>query len=850
MQIRAMRIGSSPSETLSEGWSIRASDPGEFAAPDALPADGWQPVATLGTVAACEREAGRWSLDQPAPRSFDAQDWWYRLVFDLAPAADGAGAAPLRLCFDGLATLAEVWLNGQSILVSDNMFVAHACALAPGQLRASGNELVMRFRSLDHELARRRPRPAWRVPMLEQQQLRWIRTTLLGRTPGWSPPAAAVGPWREIRIERVGGVRLDAKQLHATLAGADGMLDVALTFGDGEQPAAVFVELVAPGKDSPAARAELSLDASQRWGGQLHVAKPDLWWPHTHGAPALYRARATIRLRDGEETSRDLGNVGFRSFELDTEGDGFALRVNGEPVFCRGACWTPSDPVSLRNDPEALRTLLERVRDAGMNMLRIGGTMVYEDDMFFDACDALGIMVWHEFMFANMDYPAADPTFLTSVERELRQQMQRWGARASLAVLCGNSEVSQQAAMWGAQRGAWSTALFHEIVPALVAQCAPDVPYWPSSAWGGAFPHQVDSGTTSYYGVGAYLRPLDDARGSGLRFATECLGFSNVPAPHTIDRMPGGSALRVTHATWKARASRDLTAGWDFEDVRDHYLAQLFGVDAARLRYADHERYLALSRATTGEVMIAAFSEWRRRASPCSGALVWFLRDLWAGAGWGVLDDAGLPKPCWHALKRVLQPVALLLTDEGNNGLVAHVVNEWAQPLSAVLALDAWRGDVSLAHAKAPIDVAPRSTLERNVASMLDHFMDLSDAFRFGRRPHDVVVLTLTCGSGERLGQAFHFPGGMSLPLESDLGLAAQARSSDDGFVEVRVSSRRFALGVHFETPGYVASDEFFHLPPQQETRVVFRPLPGARGWRGVVSALNAAQPAAIASAS
>ena len=146
--------------------------------------------------------------------------------------------------------------------------------------------------------------------------------------------------------------------------------------------------------------------------------------------------------------------------------------------------------------------------------------------------------------------------------------------------------------------------------------------------------------------------------------------------------------------------------------------------------------------------------------------------------------------------------------------------------------------------------MAPRSTLERNVASMLDHFMDLSDAFRFGRRPHDVVVLTLTCGSGERLGQAFHFPGGMSLPLESDLGLAAQARSSDDGFVEVRVSSRRFALGVHFETPGYVASDEFFHLPPQQETRVVFRPLPGARGWRGVVSALNAAQPAAIASAS
>lgn len=849
MQIRAARIGSSPREALSEGWSIRAAEPGEFASPETLPADGWQPIAMLGTVAACERDGGRWSLDHPPARGFDAQDWWYRLPFDLAPPIDGAEAAPLRLCFDGLATLAEVWLNGRSILTSDNMFVAHACALAPEQLRESGNELTMRFRSLDHELTRRRPRPAWRVPMLEQQQLRWIRTTLLGRTRGWSPPAPAVGPWREIRLERVVGVRLDTKNLRATLDAANGVLDVALTFDGGERPEAVSVELFAPGEDSPSARTELVVGGSQAWSGQLRVTKPALWWPHTHGTPALYRARAMIRLHQGDAESIDLGNIGFHSIALDTESDAFALKVNGVPVFCRGACWTPSDPIGLRNDPDTLRRLLEQVRDAGMNMLRVGGTMVYEDDAFFDACDALGIMVWQEFMFANMDYPAADEAFRSSVEHELRQQMQRWGTRASLAVLCGNSEVSQQAAMWGAQRAAWSPVLFHEIVPALVAQCLPGVPYWPSSAWGGAFPHQVDAGTTSYYGVGAYLRPLDDARRSGLRFATECLGFSNVPAPHTIDRMPGGAALRVTHASWKARASRDLTAGWDFEDVRDHYLGQLFGVDPTRLRYADHERYLALSRATTGEVMIVAFSEWRRRGSPCGGAFVWFLRDLWAGAGWGVLDDAGLPKPCWHALKRVLQPVALLLTDEGNNGLVAHVVNERAQALAGVLTLDAWRGDVSLAHAEVAIDVEPRSTRECNVASMLDHFVDLSDAFRFGRRAHDVVVLTLTSGSGERLGQAFHFPGGMSLPLESDLGLAAQARPSDDGSVEVRVSSRRFALGVHFETPGYVASDEFFHLPPQQEARIVFQPLPGARAWRGVVSALNAVQPAAIVSA-
>lgn len=845
MQVRASSIGSNASEVLREGWEIRSAQPGEFADPAQLAADGWRAVGTLGTVAACEREAGRWSLEGAAVQGFDAQDWWYRLRFDL----DGAPDVARRLRFEGLATLAELWLNGEPLLRSDNMFVAHDCALPPGRLRAQGNELVMVFRALDHELARRRPRPAWRVPMLEQQQLRWVRTTLLGRTPGWSPPVGPVGPWRDIRLERDDTWRIEGRRLRASLdAAGDGWLDIELTLGGLVRAGAIAIELASPDPQPRVLETELREASAGCWRGQLRVSAAERWWPHTHGVPNLYRARARVQGPEGVAIV-DLGPVGFRTIELDTSDEGFALRVNGEPVFCRGACWTPADPVSLRNEPGALADLLGRVRDAGMNMLRIGGTMVYEDDAFFDACDALGILVWQDFMFANMDYPAADAAFRASVERELREQMHRWGDRASLAVLCGNSEVSQQAAMWGAAREAWGPELFCEFIPALVSQCVPGVPYWPSSAWGGAFPHQVDAGTTSYYGVGAYLRPFDDARRSGLRFATECLGFSNVPGPSTIERMPGGAGLRVTHAGWKARASRDLTAGWDFEDVRDHYLRTLFHVDPAALRYAEHDRYLALSRAATGEVMAQAFSEWRRRGSSCRGALVWFLRDLWAGAGWGVLDDAGLPKPCWHALARVLQPVALLLTDEGNNGLVAHVVNERAQALEAQLVLDAWRGDVSLVHAQTSMQVEPRGTAALNLAAMLPHFMDLSDAFRFGRRAHDAVVVTLRDAAGALIAQAFHFPGGMNLPLEADLGLSARARALDDGRHEVLVSTRRLAVGVHFETPGFVPDDEYFHLPPQQERHIVFRPLPGARAWRGVVQALNAAQPAAIGSA-
>src|SRR6185369_12142958 len=228
---------------------------------------------------------------------------------------------------------------------------------------------------------------------------------------------------------------------------------------------------------------------------------------------------------------------------------------NGVPIFCRGACWTPLDPVSLAADRAAYAETLGLARDAGMNMLRVGGTMVYESDDFYDLCDEMGILVWQDFMFANMDYPE-DESFVASAVLEARQQLARLEARPSLAVLCGNSEVEQQAAMWGATRERWSPRLFHEVLPAVARELRPDVPYWPSSAHGGAFPHEASRGTTSYYGVGAYMRPLEDARRSEVRFASECLAFANVPEPAAL-----APSLRAHHPAWKARTPRDFGAG-------------------------------------------------------------------------------------------------------------------------------------------------------------------------------------------------------------------------------------------------------------------------------------------------
>jgi beta-mannosidase len=310
--------------------------------------------------------------------------------------------------------------------------------------------------------------------------------------------------------------------------------------------------------------------------------------------------------------------------------------------------------------------------------------------------------------------------------------------------------------------------------------------------------------------------------------------------------MPGAEALRPHHPAWKERTPRDLGAGWDFEDVRDHYLEQLFRVDARALRSTDCERYLDLSRMLTGELMHAAFSEWRRPQSSCAGALVLMLRDFWPGAGWGVMDDEGNPKPCWHALRRALQPVTVLLTDEGLNGLCAHVVNETAHAQRLHIELQAWHaGDVSVAKAEQGIEVPARGTLSIPAAAMLDHFMDLSWSYRFGAPPCDVVLCSLRNGQGVRIARAHHFCDGYALPIEQDVGLRAQMKRIDAHAVQVHVTTQRFACGVHFDFSGMVAHDDFFHLAPGDEATVLLRSRTSAPA-RGEIRAINSLHAASL----
>ncbi|CAO3411327.1 glycosyl hydrolase 2 galactose-binding domain-containing protein [Azospirillum largimobile] len=803
---------------LTEGWDLTLLPPGGAAEAGEL-GEG-VPAPVPGTAAQALQAAGRWSLDDPLP--LHDKDVVYRTRL--------RGHGPRTLRFHGLATIAEVRLDGERILTSDSMFLAHE---VPVTLNGEA-ELSIRFHALHPLLAAKKGRARWRPKLAEPAALRFVRTTLLGHMPGWCPPVHTVGPYRPVElVEETGPVRVLNADLRSGHDGRDGQLSLCLTVEGASSGMTGSVEVA--GQTAP-----LRFDGIDRFHADMTLPGVELWWPHTHGEPVLHGVVARIGTPGGV-VEIDLGRVGFRSLAVDrgADGNGFALLVNGERVFCRGGCWVPVDPVGLSAERAVYEPELRRMREAGANMVRVGGTMLYEGDAFFELCDELGILVWQDAMFANFDYPN-DPAFLDSVRAEIAQLLDRTQASPSLAVLCGGSEMEQQAAMLGLPRASWTQgALIGAVMEEATAR-RPDLIQLPNSPSGGPLPFVADAGVTHYYGVGAYLRLLEDARRAGVRFAAECLAFSNLPEDDPL----GVPALH--HSRWKERVPRDPGASWDFEDVREHYLEALYGVDPRRLRYEDPDRYRRLSRAVTGEVMQAVFDEWRRAGSGCAGGLVWQWRDPWPGAGWGVVAADGTPKPAWHALKRAFRPLRVILTDEGVNGLAVHLVNDTARPVEALLRLTAWRdGSVPVLKAERPVSLPARAAVMLPAAGMTDRFFDTTYTYRFGPAPHDVVSAQLLSAGreAEPIDESHYFPRGRSLP-RADLGLTAAVERQGDDWA-LRLATRRLACSVHVEDEGFLAEDAWFHLSPGAERVVRLQPRAAAGNGvpDGEVHALNALAP-------
>lgn len=778
-------------------WVLLETAAGEWSAPPG--GEGvWWPAPVPGTV--CEALAAAGQFDLQAPRALDGRDFWYRCDWPASPAG--------TLHLEGLAGTVEVWLGGVCLARHQQMGVPLSLAL-PAQ---PATQLYLAVRGAA-AWPKRSGRARWRPRMIQPASLRDARQTLLGHMPGWCPEWTPLGPYRPVHFTAHGPVEAawSVLSLQADARAGQAWLSLCLRGPAGRLEA----ELACAGQRLP-----LLAQGDGRYTFEGSVPGASLWWPHTHGTPECHALGVVVPGQAG--LNQDLGVLGFRQLTLDQQGGAFTLAVNGEPVFCRGVCWTPTDVLRLRSDPIALQGQIDLLVQGGANMVRVSGTLWYEDDAFYAACSRAGLLVWQDFMLANFDYPGRDAAFLAELEAEARCFLRRTQPQPCLALLCGGSEVRQQAEMLGVD---WpqDDPIHSGLLARLSAEWRPDVPYVANTPWGGAPVFNTAQGVSHYYGVGAYMRGLDDARRAQVRFASECLALAHVPADADL---PADLARHPLDSHWKRGTPRDLGASWDFDDVRDHYVQALYGVDPTRLRREDPVRYLDLGRAVSCDLAEAVFSEWRRDGSPCAGGLVWQWRDLRPGAGWGLLDESGQPKPVWQALARHWQPLQLLITDEGLNGLDLHVLHEGGEPRDLVLALQALRdGQRVVTEGQARFSLPARGRRRFSSTDLLGRFFDSSYAYRFGPPAHDVSIATLRDAHSQALlGWAVHLPQ-RALP-RTDLGWQTRLARDAQGLA-LYVTGTRFSQYLHFNSASHRPSVDWFHLPPGVEQCIRLQPREG-----------------------
>ncbi len=762
------------------------------------------------------------------PENYDDSDWWYKTEFDIeTPCVDHL------IAFEGLASIAEVWLNQKPILTTNNMFLKHQLDVS-SILKTNGNELIICFRSLSQELAQKKPRPKWKTKLIEKQSLRWFRTTLLGRIPGWTPPVSAVGPWKPIYL--IDTSEPHSFNLNTNVLGTDGVIEFSCEISKGEQLIDAHIEI-----DSISYQLKIS-ESSNRYylNDSIRITNVSLWWPHTHGEPVLYSPKLVLTY-SGSEKIYELPKVGFKYIKLDQTNNDFKISVNGKSIFCRGACWTINDIVSLTGSEEKLTNTLKLMRNAGANIIRIGGTMIYEQDLFYRLCDQLGLLVWQDFMFANMDYPFEDENFRASTEKEVKQQLERLNKHVSIAVYCGNSEIQQQVSMLGYEESSWKIPFFDNTLREICKNSSPSIPYISSTPSGAQLPFRTDKGLSHYYGVGAYLQPVKNLRSHDVKFTSECLGFSNIPNLKLRNSVLDGNLPVCHNPIWKQRTPRDTGTGWDFEDVRDYYLKELFDVDPISMRSFDPEHYMLLSELVTGEIMSQVFSEWRSTKSHCNGGIVWFLQDFWPGAGWGILDNQGEPKACYYYLKRAWKSIGIAITDETINGLNLTLFNETD---------NSFQGSIELIIVNETgtniIEVSDKISIDSNSSSlieseqMINRFFDITYSYRFGPSKHIAVVARLLSDTDELVDEKFYFPESKIPTKVSPENITYLLEKIDQENILLTIASNSFVYGLYIEAPTYQIDDNYFHMAPGSKRTIHIKGTdPTKNKFKGYISAIN-----------
>lgn len=624
-------------------------------------------------------------------------DWTYQTTFTWSP----DGEMRQDLVFDGVDTVATILLNGTVLGEVANQHRSYRYDVR-ALLVEGENILEVRFRApvpyANAESLRlgARPRP---YPLPYEA----IRKSACNFGWDWGIATFTSGLWRGVRLESWSVARLAEVRVAALAEGEGGRVAVDARI-ERETDTALAVAVSVAGVT---ARADTV-------GEQVHIevelASVERWWPIGYGAQPLSDVAVELHDRAAEASLRDSTSrrVGFRTLRWDTTPDAagtpFTLVVNEVPVFVKGANWIPDDALPVRVDRERYARRLRQAAHAGLNLIRVWGGGIYESDDFYDLCDELGLLTWQDFLFACAAYPEEEP-IRSEVAAEAHENIVRLGSHASLALLTGNNENLWGYEDWGWQSRldgrTWGAHYYYEMLPNLVAELAPHVPYAPGSPFspGGQHPNDEAHGSMHLWEQWNRL-DWSTYREHRPRFVAE-FGWQGPPTWSTLtsslddDPLTPESPGMIVHQK-AMEGNVKLTNG-----LLPHYRVP-----------DDMETWHWAMQLNQANAVGAALDHFRSHAPHTMGAIVWQLNDCWPVTSWAAIDGNERPKPLFYAMRNSFAPRVVTIQPR-EAGLVAIASNDTSEPWVGTLSLTRrdYAGNV-LAEETVPLDIAARGRAE------------------------------------------------------------------------------------------------------------------------------------------
>ncbi|GAA6027033.1 hypothetical protein JCM8097_006055 [Rhodosporidiobolus ruineniae] len=609
-------------------------------------------------------------------------DWIYRCEFELSKGEMPKAGEEVDVVFEGLDTFCTVFVNGTKVLEAENMHREYRVSIA-SSLRPGLNTLYLFFPSAfrlgrelqEKHLGRGKSWPAWNG---DPSRL-FVRKAGYGYGWDWGPVLMTAGPYRPARLEMYQARILDFWPRAKVSETLKPTLSLSWQISSSSpallESLAVRTRLRRP--DGRVFRTDVRERAATLSEGELRFEEEEveLWWTAGLGKQPLYDVEVDlVDVTTGSVLDTVSRKVGFRRLRVlreplaDAPGHTFLFELNNVPLFAGGANWIPAHSILTSASKERYRRQLEMMVEANMNMVRVWGGGVYEEEHFYQTCDELGLLVWQDFAFACGAYPAQVDELRENIEAEVEGVVQRLRSHPSIALFAGNNEDYQIAESEGLQYdpedkdGNWlrtnfpARELYERTFPRLV-NINSDVFYWPGSPWTpGGKTTDLTEGDVHVWGVwhGAQ-EPYKKYGELGGRFVSE-FGMEGAPDIRTVDYFLNGDKSE------RFPQSRTM----DFHNKASGFERRIALYLSENIRYGSTlEDYVFATQLIQSEALSTALSAWRRKSkggvegAECAGALVWQLNDVWPCTSWSIVDYFLRPKPAYFAIKRALAPIAI-----------------------------------------------------------------------------------------------------------------------------------------------------------------------------------------------